>query len=78
MTWFVPGRIPTGNYRVWAWIPAGHATAQVEYSMLGNVGVIKTNAAENSYLFTQGNQLGQWVEVGDWFVSKKERRLPLA
>ena len=58
--WLPIGRLPAGQYQLWAYVPAG-STAQVEYD------VVADGAAVGSPItLDQAQHAGQWIDIGLW------------
>ena len=58
--WLPVGRLPAGQYQLWAYVPAG-STAQVEYDIVAD-GV----AVGSTLQLDQAQFAGGWIDIGLW------------
>ena len=58
--WLPVGRLPAGQYQLWAYVPAG-STALVEYDI-----VTDGEALGETLRLDQTQHAGQWIDIGLW------------
>jgi hypothetical protein len=58
--WLPVGRLPAGQYQLWAYVPAGN-TALVEYDI-----VTDGEALGETLRLDQTQHAGQWIDIGLW------------
>lgn len=61
--WRPLGRLPAGQYELYVWVPAQHATAVVEFALFANGKVIER---PNPAPLNQKDHTGVWVSLGIW------------
>jgi serine/threonine protein kinase len=60
--WAPIGRLPAGEYELYAWIPSQHATVIADYALLADGQEVKRTPAE----IVQKKFSGEWVSLGTW------------
>jgi hypothetical protein len=61
--WGPLGRLPAGQYELYAWVPAEHATAVVDFALLADGTVVER---QNPAPLNQKDHTGVWVSLGIW------------
>ena len=81
--WLSSGRLPAGDYNVWVWIPASHASAVVDFALLADTQIIQFtgdpvagDTAPDAYLRRSINQgakeiKGTWLSLGNWTLKSE-------
>ena len=66
--WEALNRLPAGEYEVYVWIPAQHATAAGEYILLVDGKPFKR---DNPATVNQNDYHGEWVTLGTWRLDRE-------
>jgi hypothetical protein len=66
--WEGLNRLPAGEYEVYVWIPAQHATAAGEYILLVDG---KPSKRDNPATVNQNDYHGEWVTLGTWRLDQE-------
>jgi len=66
--WEPQGRLPAGEYELYVWVPAAHATATGKFQLLAD-GVVVPR--DNPAPIKQADFPGQWVSLGSWRLAQE-------